>query len=645
MLRHALSIFLILLGLSPFAQVEEEVKVLLDKANDVFLSNPDSSLILKIKAESLIENSDSDELKAEVYNSLASTYLQKAQLKKTADYLDQAIKLCSKKNNQTEAWNYKLRANLLQRLGENDKSIAYQNKAMEIYLENGDTLSYAGTAVNTFLDYKHQKDTANCRLVIEKLDSLKDYFKGDMAYFYYQNKGMYYQMVSKNNWADIYFNKAYQISLEEKMIDSRATILSLLGENKLAEKKYLEAEKHLKEAIELSQQNNLIHEEAEALEVLVKVYVEQGKMGLAFEKQSEMHALKNEIYQLEKVNHIHGLEKQLELNEIQMKVNQKDLEISKKNAKIKAQKLEDTRNRHKYQLAIIALLVALLLGVIIGISLLRVRKLNKEIAKQHTIVEEQNLQIQEALDDINDSLRYSERLQKSLLPKNNIFEEVFKEHFIFYKPKQQVSGDFYWFTTQANTHLFAVGDCTGHGVPGAMVSVVCTNGLNRAVREEQLIEPGKILDRTREIVISEFEKNEGEVKDGMDIALCSLEGNKLKYAGANNPLWIVRKDSFEIEEIKADKQPIGKYAGSSAYTTHEVDINSGDSIYIFSDGFVDQFGGEYGKKYKTKNFKSLLISIQESNMKEQLDIIEQTFDAWKKDFEQLDDVCVIGIKF
>ncbi len=627
------------------AQVDEKVKELLNKANDVFLSNPDSSLILKIKAESLIENSDSDELKAEVYNSLASTYLQKAQLKKTADYLDQAIKLCSKKNDQTEAWNYKLRANLLQRLGENDKSIAYQNKAMEIYLENGDTLSYAGTAVNTFLDYKYQNDTANCRLVIEKLDSLKDYFKGDMAYFYYQNKGMYYQMVSKNNWANIYFDKAYQISLEENMIDSRATILSLLGENKLAEKKYSEAESHLKEAIELSKQNNLIHEEAEALEVLVKVYVEQEKMGLAFEKQSEMHALKNEIYQLEKVNHIHGLEKQLELNEIQMKVNQKDLEISKKNAKIKAQKLEDTRNRHKYQLAIIALLVALLLGAIIGISLLRVRKLNKEIAKQHTIVEEQNLQIQEALDDINDSLRYSERLQKSLLPKNNSFEEAFKEHFIFYKPKQQVSGDFYWFATQSNTHLFAVGDCTGHGVPGAMVSVVCTNGLNRAVREEQLIEPGKILDRTREIVISEFEKNEGEVKDGMDIALCSLERNKLKYAGANNPLWIIRKDSFEIEEIKADKQPIGKYAGSIAYNTHEVDINQGDSIYIFSDGFVDQFGGEYGKKYKTKNFKSLLLSIQESNMKEQLDIIEQTFNSWKKDFEQLDDVCVIGIKF
>jgi serine phosphatase RsbU (regulator of sigma subunit) len=644
-LKNTLIIFLILFGFSSLAQVEDQVNQLLNKANDVFLSHPDSSFLLKIEAEKLIEESESDELKAKVYNSLASTYLQKAQLKKTADYLDRAIKLCSKNNDETEAWNYKLRANLLQRLGDHDKSIAYQDKAMAIYLESGDTLSYAATAVNTFLDYKHQKDTANCRMVIEKLDSLKDYFKGDMAYFYYQNKGTYYQMISKNNWADIYFNKAYQISVNENMIDSRATILALMGENKLAEKKYAEAEKHLKEAIELSKKNELIHEEAEALEVLVKVYVEQDKMALAFEKQSEMYALKNEIYQLEKVNHIHGLEKQLEVNEIQMKVNQKDLEISKKNAKIKAQKLEDTRNKHKYQLAIIALLVALLLGAIIGISLLRVRKLNKEIAKQHTIVEEQNLQIQEALDDINDSLRYSERLQKSLLPKSNSFEEAFKEHFIFYKPKQQVSGDFYWFTTQSNTHLFAVGDCTGHGVPGAMVSVVCTNGLNRAVREEQLVEPGKILDRTREIVISEFEKNEGEVKDGMDIALCSLEGNKLKYAGANNPLWIVRKDSFEIEEIKADKQPIGKYAGSSAYTTHEININPGDSIYIFSDGFVDQFGGEYGKKYKTKNFKSLLLSIQESNMKEQLDIVEQTFDAWKKDFEQLDDVCVIGIKF
>jgi serine phosphatase RsbU (regulator of sigma subunit) len=213
---------------------------------------------------------------------------------------------------------------------------------------------------------------------------------------------------------------------------------------------------------------------------------------------------------------------------------------------------------------------------------------------------------------------------------------------VLYKPKDIVAGDFYWLEPKDGSILFAAADCTGHGVPGAMVSVICNNGLNRSVREHGLSVPGEILNKTREIVIQEFEKSEDEVKDGMDIALCALNGMKLSYAGAHNPLWIIREG--ELLTFKADKQPIGKHLDYVPYHTHEVDLQKGDVIYVFSDGYADQFGGEKGKKFRTSNMKKLLLSIYEKPMQEQKELLNQTFETWQGDLEQLDDVCVIGVR-
>ena len=221
-------------------------------------------------------------------------------------------------------------------------------------------------------------------------------------------------------------------------------------------------------------------------------------------------------------------------------------------------------------------------------------------------------------------------------------KEYLNESFILYKPKDVVAGDFYWMEHKDGKVLFAAADCTGHGVPGAMVSVVCNNALNRSVREYGLTDPGRILDKTREIVIQEFEKSEEEVKDGMDIALCSIEDNKLKYAGANNPLWIIRNS--EIIETKANKQPIGQFDKPVPYKTHSFDLEQDDSIYLFSDGYVDQFGGEKGKKFKSKAFRELLLCIQDKSMEQQQTIINEAFETWKGNLEQIDDVCVIGFR-
>ena len=271
--------------------------------------------------------------------------------------------------------------------------------------------------------------------------------------------------------------------------------------------------------------------------------------------------------------------------------------------------------------------------------------------------------IEEKNREITDSITYAKRIQEAILPPLRLVKERIENSFILYKPKDIVAGDFYWMEPADDWTIFAAADCTGHGVPGAMVSVVCSNALNRAVREFELSEPAKILDKTLELVIERFEKSEEEVKDGMDIALCSYNSKtkELQYAGANNALWIVTQrsiaefgeeaenrklaaDGWNLYEIKADKQPIGKYHDPKPYSNHSLQLQEGDSIYIFSDGYADQFGGPKGKKLKYKPYKELILSSQDKSMDEQKELFNNQFEEWMGDFEQVDDVCMIGMK-
>ncbi|MDG1477616.1 MAG: SpoIIE family protein phosphatase, partial [Vicingaceae bacterium] len=269
--------------------------------------------------------------------------------------------------------------------------------------------------------------------------------------------------------------------------------------------------------------------------------------------------------------------------------------------------------------------------------------------KQKLIIESAHEELSEKNNEILDSITYAKRIQNAILPTDKFVKSHLESSFVFYKPKDIVAGDFYWIKTvgkKGETILFAAADCTGHGVPGAMVSVVCNNALNRCIKEHGLVNPGEILDKTREIVTEEFnagELGEGDyVTDGMDIALCSLTGNELKYAGANNPLWIVRDG--EVVVTKANKQPIGRFRTSDPFKTHSFELEKADAVYIFSDGYVDQFGGEKGKKFMAKAFKELLLSIQSETMQDQKESLRKAFEEWKGNIEQVDDVCVIGVR-
>jgi len=294
---------------------------------------------------------------------------------------------------------------------------------------------------------------------------------------------------------------------------------------------------------------------------------------------------------------------------------------------------------------------------VVRLSLIRVRRQNqkleetvqertKEIAEQNYQLEQQKAEITQKSNDILDSIHYAKRIQTTILPSGTRLNELFEEHFVFYRPKDIVSGDFYWAREVQDKVIFSAVDCTGHGVPGALVSIVGNNGLLRAVNEFKLTEPNLILDKLREIVISAF-RSEGtlDVKDGMDIALCSIDykTGELKFAGANNECVIIRQG--EIIELKPDKQPIGQFVDAKPFTHQTFQLQTGDCIYLYTDGYVDQFGGERMKKYKSKPFKAMISKIWELPMTVQYNKIQQEFDDWKADVEQVDDVCVFAVKF
>ena len=245
--------------------------------------------------------------------------------------------------------------------------------------------------------------------------------------------------------------------------------------------------------------------------------------------------------------------------------------------------------------------------------------------------------------EILDSISYAKRLQNAILPPLSEINENIPNSFIIYKPKDIVAGDFYWAEKTTNFYFIAAADCTGHGVPGAMVSMVCINALNRTVNELGIIETGKILDKVRELLLDVFKKSGEEIKDGMDISLCRIDktNNEIQWSGANNPLWFFKNN--ELIEIKADKQPIGKSYDPKPFTSHIIKITSPIDFYMFTDGYADQFSAS-NKKMTKKKFKDLIIEIHDKPLDLQRRLVDDYFIGWKGNAEQIDDVCVIGIR-
>ena len=278
-------------------------------------------------------------------------------------------------------------------------------------------------------------------------------------------------------------------------------------------------------------------------------------------------------------------------------------------------------------------------------------EINIELEKQVQIrtqqINKQKEELAHKNKEVTDSINYAKGIQDAILPHDDFLQSFVQDSFILFRPKDIVSGDFYWMNENEQYVFVAVADCTGHGVPGGFVSMVGANSLKQTINEYKLNEPADILDKLSELVEQAFKKR----NDGMDISLVRISkqliNNKreIKWAGANNPFWAIREKEGEFFEIKPDKQPIGNYDYRKPFTDHIVDLDQGDIMYLFTDGYADQFGGEKGKKFKYSSFRALLLKNHTQPMKEQCQLLNDTIKIWMgSDYEQIDDICIIGIK-
>lgn len=491
---------------------------------------------------------------------------------------------------------------------------------------------------------------------------------------------------TRNQLALDMYAQCYAIMKEIGDLNGMAISLSNLSSAHIEKKELLKAKKYAEDALLIAYDINARELKRDNHGWLYKIYKLQGNTREALHQYELFIRFRDSIDNEENKKDIARKEIQFEYEKkaladsikheeekalAKAELNARNLEIEARDAKIKQ---EETL---KY---------ALMLGIllVIGFAIFIYNRLNI-IRKQKTIIEEQKQIVEEKNREVLDSINYAKRLQDAILPPEKLWKSVFPESFIFYKPKDIIAGDFYFLEKSGDNIVFAVADCTGHGVPGAMVSVVCANALNRAVKEFKLTDSGLILDKVRELVLETFEKSESQVNDGMDISLGVLNTKslELKWSGANNPLWIVKQVdelaslessnsqlsklsqlpnflNLQLTEFSPNKQPIGKIYDPEPFETHSIYLKKGDTLFLFSDGFADQFGGPKGKKFKYSQLQQLFLEIcslqpeseasqhplinKNDLMQTQNQKLETVFSGWKGNLEQIDDVCIIGIR-
>ena len=435
--------------------------------------------------------------------------------------------------------------------------------------------------------------------------------------------------------------KALEESTKLKMAGENkapvATTLSNLGDLYLKTGNLIKAENNFKQAEEILKDVKEYKRKLQVVKGFYKLYELKGDKDKAFYYAKQLLALKDSVNKQELVEENAKLEAIYNADK-----KQKEIEL----AELKNKQLESNiqlKNRENKIFLWGTSVLVLLLGWSL-FSYFGKRRANKELELKNDLIVSQKIKVEEQHKEIIDSITYAKRLQEGILPSEKLFSDVFKDFFILYKPKDIVAGDFYWMEIKSDTIFVAVADCTGHGVPGALVSMICNNALNRCVYEFNLNDPGKILDKTRELVLESFHKGGMDVKDGMDISLLVIrrKEKEILWAGANNPLWYFGSET--IVEIKADKQPIGKSFHYEPFNTHVIPYSPGIKFYLFSDGFADQFGGAKAKKMMQKRFSELISNVNTEAMSAQKSMLDDYFKDWQGDHDQLDDVCVLGIQ-
>lgn len=602
-------------------------------------------------------------------------------------------KLADVKNGKEQLFYQKAEIKILRNIGNIYSDLFNLSKAMEYYQmsrkkaeEIGDKFGLAAALLNIgnrytdlsdypkALDYQQKslsilQEIKNDRGIGVCLNSIGNIYKNQSNYSkaleYFRNSLTIQQqradtfeiMTCFNNIGTVYekladyseAKKYYETGLKyaKKINDTDGTIRSLSGIGNILSStgKQKEAEKYYNEVLKLAAESGDLFIQSEAYRSLRAVLEKQGRYKEALAQFDKHIALRDSIFSRQQSQDIARRDA--------------NYESDKKEAAMQAQQekerevaaAESKRQKVIIFSVILGLLFSVLFGGFIFRSLRITRKQKVLIEEQKTMVEQQKKEVEsqkhlveEKQKEIIDSITYAKRLQEAILPPLDLVKKHLPHSFILYKPKDIVAGDFYWMEEKDNTVFIAAADCTGHGVPGAMVSVVCCNALNRTVKEFGLRDTGKILDKVTELVLETFEKSGEDVKDGMDISLMSINKNtkEVHWSGANNALWYITDD--EVIEITANKQPIGKHDNRKPFTTHKIEYQPNTVFYLLTDGYADQFGGPKGKKFKYKQLEELIIAIKERTLEEQKTSLELAFEKWKGDQEQVDDVSIVGIR-
>ncbi|MFC2151293.1 tetratricopeptide repeat protein [Bacteroidota bacterium] len=559
-------------------------------------------------------------------------------------------------NNEGIAWSALNIARLFKMMRNYEKSIEYVNQSLNIYqkieeqevstgvtlcLKEMGSIYYEMGDLENAVEYSEKvlernKNTGNELGIANSLSTL----------------GKIYFDAKRYNESEDFLIKARE--LKESLNDNTelASILRYLGKIYLNKGENAIAKKYLNNSLDFAQNQNLKEEIKETYLALSELYDKTNNQNLALGYYKEYTRLKDSLNN-QKINE---LELQYEFDKEQRKIEfeQQQKEIEQK-AELQKQKIFTW-------VFVGGFLFMIILAYVIFKSYQRKKQTNILLTKQKNEIAEQRDEIEAQRDFvtkqrdqiahqnniITDSIEYARRIQSALFPQEKFLNKVLGEHFIYMKPKNIVSGDFYWVAEKGNEVIITLSDCTGHGVPGAFMSMLGIAFLNEIVNKSKKLQANNILDQLRENIIDSLHQEYGSKgsKDGMDMALCIIDKKTLEmqYAGAYNPVFVLREK--EIHELKADKMPIGIHAVKleKEFTNQKFKLKKQDVLYLFSDGYIDQFGGEKGVKYKQKAFKDLLLKISTQPMITQKSEIETTMQKWQGEHSQLDDMMILGVK-
>jgi serine phosphatase RsbU (regulator of sigma subunit) len=610
------------------------------------------SCILKgkfITADSLIRRALklSQKVKFEkgLFNSLTNLgviyYYQQNYPEALNNYLE-ALKIAERKNDKALMARAMANVGLIyENQGENDKTLEYYFKGLKLKEELNEPVGVRAILTNIGRVYGKKGEDSVALIYYDRSLKLsrEGGAKGMIALNLYE--------IARVFEADTNIRMALENYLEALRFAEESgdkvlapTIKEKIGTIYLGQKKYKEAEHILLSGLQTADAIGGLGNQQTLSGKLSALYVELKDWPKAYKYYKKHKEIEDVISNESKT-------KELVKNMMNLEFDKKQaierIEQEKKDA-LAAEELEDHKTQRNYFIAGFALL--LIVALVVYRSYRQTQKANRIIAAQKELVEEQKDLIEEKHKEITDSINYAERIQRSFLATKELLDSHLRDYFVLFQPKDIVSGDFYWASTLRNGNFALVtADSTGHGVPGAIMSILNISSLENAVKEEN--EPAAILNHTRRNIIERLKKDgsaEGG-KDGMDASLIIFDKHKKKLylAAANNPVWIVR--GTQTIDIKPDKMPVGKHDKENvSFNQHEIELQKGDVVYTLTDGFPDQFGGKKGKKFMIRNLRELLLANAHLPMDQQKKLLQTTFTNWVGALEQVDDVTIVGVR-